>query len=190
MTSDILGKASSSMADVKCPVFYERGCQEKHSDAEQAPRRKSHRGSQPTFPSRRNVCPASVAFRVSSQRGLSQKLKSTKAVCADHSSIRASRAIAFPGRARGDRVHIRVFDRSRGPTRDMILTLDLEPFQTFRRRIVDRAPLPAERPIRLCGQIQFLWIKLLSCLPNDECSCGNLARQSQLRHFGSHPGVF
>jgi len=55
----------------------------------------------------------------------SRKLKSgTTAIIADHSSIGASRAIAFPGHARGDRVTTRTPGRSPGPSIQLILTLD------------------------------------------------------------------
>src|SRR5262245_484577 len=76
------------------------------------------------------------------------------------------------------------------PTSKRILTLDPTVPMRTARRIVEFIVLRQTCSERLCRPIQFLRIKRFSLLPNAQCDCGNLARQSQPRHFGAHAFMF
>ena len=68
----------------------------------------------------------------------------------------SQRTIAFPGRARGDRVAAWVLGRSHGPTSPKILTLGLVGSEDSRRPAAEMVVLPANPSERLCLPIQFL----------------------------------
>src|SRR5260370_31176951 len=118
-----------------------------------------------------------------------EKLKSMMGLIARLSSIRPWGAIAFPGRARGDRVDNGTSVRGRGPNLPLILTLDPTPFRAHQRRTVECIVLPENFSKRLCRSVQFLRIELDSFLPNHQCDRGDLACQCQSSHLGTHAVV-